>query len=96
MTDLIFKKGDIEFKLSCILNLSFSRGHSYMFKLMQRQKGNRKWLEIKGYENTYSVDTNMVDILKYVDKSEVMMAAKTEYDKYAPSEAIFIKELTKK
>ena len=38
----------------------------------------------------------MDDILKYVDKSEVMMAAKKEYDKYAPSEDIFIKELTQK
>lgn len=89
MTDLILKKGDIEFKLSCELSLSF--GHRYMFKLMQRQKGKRKWLEIKGYENTYRVNTDMVDIFKYVDKSEVMMAAKAEYDKYAPSDDLFTK-----
>ena len=96
MTDLILKKGDIEFKLSCRLNLGFSHDYRYLFKLMQRQKGKKKWLEIKGYENTYRVNTDMDDILKYVDKSEVMMAAKTEYDKYAPSEDIFIKELTQK
>lgn len=67
-----------------------------MFKLMQRQKGKRKWIGIKGYENSYRVDTDMVDILKYVDKCDVMIAAKAEYDKYAPSEDIFIKELTQK
>ena len=94
MTDLIFKKGDIEFKLSCRLHFDFC--HCYMFKLMQRQKGKKKWLEIKGYENSYRVNTDMVEILKYVDKSEVMMAAKAEYDKYVPSEDIFTKELTQK
>ena len=94
MTDLILKKGDIEFKLSCRLDFYF--GHRYLFKLMQRQKGKKKWLEIKGYENTYRVNTDMDDILNYVDKSEVIMVAKAEYDKYAPSEDIFIKELTQK
>lgn len=94
MTDLILKKGDIEFKLSCRLDFNF--GHRFLFKLMQRQKGKKKWLEIKGYENSYRVDNDMIDILKYVDKSEVMMAAKAEYDKYAPSEDIFTKELTQK
>ena len=96
MTDLILKKGDIEFKLSCRLNLGFPHDYHYLFKLMQRQKGKKKWLEIKGYENTYRVDTDMADILKYVDKSEVMMAAKTEYDKYYPSEDIFTKGLIQK
>lgn len=94
MTDLILKKGETEFKLSCRLHFNF--GHCYMFKLMQRQKGKRKWLEIKGYENTYRVNTDMVDIFKYVDKSEVMMAAKAEYDKYAPSEDIFTNGLIQK
>ena len=94
MTDLILKKGDIEFKLSCRLHFNF--GHCYMLKLMRRQKGKKKWLEIKGYENSSRVDNDMSDILKCVDKSEVMMAAKTEYDKYSPSEDIFIKELTQK
>ena len=94
MTDLIFKKGDVEFKLSCRLHFNF--GHCYLFELMQRQKGKKKWLEIKGYGNSYHVNTDMVDILKYLDKNEVMMAAKTEYDKYAPSDDIFIKDLTQK
>ena len=68
MTDLILKKGEIEFKLSCRLDLNF--GHRYLFKLMQRQKGKKKWIEIKGYENSYRVNTEMDDILKYVIKAK--------------------------
>lgn len=90
MTDMIFPQEDRDLKLTCTLHIgTLDTSARYLFKLMQRDKGKRKWQDIKGYERQYRVNTDMDDILKYLSKSQVMGLAKLEYKKYAPTESLF-------
>jgi len=89
MTETIFAKGDITYKLECRLSLnSFNRSYSYLFKLMQRGKGKRKWCDISGYENQYRANTDIKDILKYLTKDEIMETAVLEHNNHSPSEKL--------
>lgn len=90
MTEMIFPQENRDLKLTCTLHIDMLR-HSacYSFKLMQRAKGKRKWQDIKGYEHSYRVETDMEDILRYLSKSQVMGLAELEYKKYAPAENLF-------
>lgn len=87
---MIFSQGNIDLKLTCTLHIdTFSVSARYIFKLMQRAKGKRKWQDIKGYEHTYRVNTDMHDILRYLSRSQVMGLAELEYKKYVPTQKIF-------
>lgn len=87
---MIFSQGNIDLKLTCTLHIdTFSVSARYIFKLMQRAKGKRKWQDIKGYEHTYRVNTDMYDILRYLSRSQVMGLAELEYKKYVPTQKIF-------
>ena len=86
MTEKIFRKENIEYKLECRLTLhAFGSTFSYLFKLMQRDNGKRKWRELKGYERTYRVTTEMKDILLYLKKDEVIEVANIEHQFYKPN-----------
>jgi hypothetical protein len=90
MTEMIFSQEERDLKLTCTLHIdTFSVSARYIFKLMQRAKGKRKWQDIKGYEHTYRVNTDMDDILRYLSRSQVMGLAELEYKKYAPTESLF-------
>lgn len=90
MTEMIFSQGERDLKLTCTLRIdTLSVSARYFFKLMQREKGKRKWQEIKGYEHQYRVNTDMDDILRYLSRSQVMGLAELEYKKYAPTESLF-------
>ena len=90
MTEMIFSQGERDLKLTCTLHVdTLSVSARYFFKLMQRDKGKRKWQEIKGYEYQYRVTTDMEDILRYLPRSQVMKLAELEYKKYAPTQKIF-------
>lgn len=67
----------------------FAVSARYSFKLMQREKGKRKWQELKGYKYRYCINTDMEDILRYLSRSQIMALAELEYKKYAPSEILF-------
>lgn len=96
MTTKIFRIEDKDFQLSCFMSFaSYGRETDYDFKLMWRQHGKRKWLDIKGYERTYRVRTDMKDILKYIPKEDVLNLAKEEYGKYAPEERKLFGEIDK-
>lgn len=87
---MIFSQGERDLKLTCTLRIdTLSVSARYFFKLMQREKGKRKWQEIKGYEHQYRVNTDMDDILRYLSRSQVMGLAELEYKKYAPTESLF-------
>lgn len=90
MTEMIFSQEERDLKLTCTLHIdTLSVSARYIFKLMQRAKGKRKWQDIKGYEHTYRVNTDMDDILRYLSRSQVMGLAELEYKKYAPTESLF-------
>lgn len=90
MTEMIFSQGERDLKLACTLYIdNFTRLSRYSFKLMQREKGKRKWKELEGYEYRYRIDTDMDDILRYLSRSQVMELAELEYKKYAPIQKIF-------
>lgn len=87
---MIFSQEERDLKLTCTLHVdTLSVSARYIFKLMQRAKGKRKWQDIKGYEHTYHVNTDMDDILRYLSRSQVMGLAELEYKKYAPTESLF-------
>lgn len=89
MTEMIFSQEERDLKLTCTLHIDTFASALYNFKLMQREKGKRKWQDIKGYEHTYRVNTDMDDILRYLSRSQVMGLAELEYKKYAPTESLF-------
>lgn len=87
---MIFSQEERDLKLTCTLHIdTLSVSARYIFKLMQRTKGKRKWQDIKGYEHQYRVNTDMDDILRYLSRSQVMGLAELEYKKYAPTESLF-------
>lgn len=87
MTELKFANGDLEFKLSCDMNTD--RHRTYIFKLEQREKGKRKWNNVKEQEKRYCFETDMDIILKYLSKEQVIEVAELEYKKYKPSNILF-------
>lgn len=89
MTEMIFPQENRDLKLSCKLYIDILGNCRYSFKLMQRAKGKRKWQDIKGYEHSYRVNTDMDDILRYLSRSQVMGLAELEYKKYTPKESLF-------
>ncbi len=89
MTEMIFSQEERDLKLTCTLYIDTFSSARYNFKLMQREKGKRKWQEIEGYEWQYRVHTDMDDILRYLSRSQVMELAELEYKKYAPTESLF-------
>ena len=90
MTEMIFPQEKRDLKLTCTLHIDMlTNSARYNFKLMRREKGKRKWQEIKGYEWQYRVHTDMDDILRYLSRSQVMGLAELEYKKYAPTESLF-------
>lgn len=90
MTEMIFTQGNMEFKLNCIMCADMLKDSvHYSFKLLQREKGKRKWQQIKEECNGYYYKTVMENILKYLSKDQVMSLAKLEYQKYTPSKRLF-------
>ena len=89
MTEMIFPQENRDLKLTCTLYIDMLSVARYLFKLMQRAKGKRKWQELKEYEGLYRVSTDMDDILRYLSINQVMGLAELEYKKYTPSEILF-------
>lgn len=89
MTEMIFPQEKRDLKLTCTMR-SEMLGHSvrYSFKLEQREKGKRKWKEIKEEDRQYRVNTAMANVLKYLSKDQVMELAELEHNKYAPTESL--------
>lgn len=83
MTEKIIKKEDVEYKLTCSLTMGWNRLAKYRFKLQQRERGKRKWLDLKGEEYMVHTDKNVV--LQYVSKEDVLELAFEEYKKYSPN-----------
>lgn len=83
MTEKIIKKEDVEYKLMCNLYIEWNRLAKYRFKLQQRERGKRKWLDLKGEECMVHTDKNVV--LQYVSKEDVLELAFEEYKKYSPN-----------
>lgn len=86
---MIFPQENRDLKLTCTLYIDMLSVARYLFKLMQRAKGKRKWQELKEYEGLYRVSTDMDDILRYLSINQVMGLAELEYKKYTPSEILF-------
>lgn len=87
---MIFSQGKMEFKLNCIMRADMLKDNvNYSFKLLQREKGKRKWQQIKEECDGYYYKTVMGNILKYLSKDQVMSLAKLEYKKYEPSKILF-------
>lgn len=90
MTEMIFTQGKTELKLTCTLNVDMLRcSVEYSFKLVQREKGKRKWRHINEESHGYYANTDMENILKYLLKKQVIGLAELEYKKYAPSNILF-------
>lgn len=83
MTEKIIKKEDVEYKLTCSLSIEWNRPAKYGFKLQQRERGKRKWRDLKGEE--YTVYTPKDIILEHVSKEDVLELAFEEYKKYSPN-----------
>lgn len=90
MTEMIFPQEKRDLKLTCTMR-SEMLGHSvrYSFKLEQREKGKRKWKEIKEEAGKYHVNTDMANVLRYLSRSQVMGLAELEHKKHAPMESLF-------
>lgn len=91
MTEMIFPQEKIDLKLTCTMRSDYGRSVRYYFKLEQREKGKRKWKEIKEEAGKYRVNTDMANILKYLLRSQVIGLAELEHKKYAPTESLFNK-----
>lgn len=90
MTEMIFPQENIDLKLTCTINVDMLRcSVEYSFKLVQREKGKRKWHHINEERHGYYANTDMANILKYLSKKQVIGLAELEYQKYAPSKILF-------
>lgn len=63
--------------------MEWNHSARYRFKLQQRERGKRKWCDLKGEE--YTVYTEKDIVLKYVSKEDVLELAFEEYKKYSPN-----------